>query len=84
MITQPIARLMFSYYITSFVTAISIFLMLFLLYKYDNFEQLYSNHNKISIGYKTEEIADPEDMLMYYTKEEIEKYGVLGIKVMII
>ena len=54
------------------------------IYKYDNFEQLYSNHNKISIGYKSEEIADPEDMLMYYTKEEIEKYGVLGIKVMII
>ena len=54
------------------------------IYKYDNFKQLYSNHNKISIGYKSEEIADPEDMLMYYTKEDIEKYGVLGIKVMII
>lgn len=54
------------------------------IYKYDNFEQLYANHNKISIGYKPEEVADPDDMLMYYTKEEIEKYGVLGIKIIVI
>ena len=31
------------------------------------------------IGYKEEEIADPNDMLMYYKKEDVEKYGVLGI-----
>ena len=30
------------------------------------------------------EVADPNDMLMYYKKEEIEKYGVLGIKVIVI
>ena len=50
------------------------------LFKYKNFEELYNNHNKISIGYKEDEIANPDDMLMYYSKEDIEKYGVLGIK----
>lgn len=54
------------------------------IYKHDNFEQLYQHHDKISIGYKANEVADPNDMLMYYTKEEIEKYGVLGIKVVVI
>ena len=54
------------------------------IYKYDNFEQLYEKQDKISIGYKEEEIADPNDMLMYYKKDKIQKYGVLGIKVSII
>ena len=54
------------------------------IYKYDNFEQLYQHHDKISIGYKENQVADPNDMLMYYTKEEIEKNGVLGIKIIVI
>ena len=54
------------------------------IYKYNNFEQLYEKHDKISIGYKEDEVADPNDMLMYYTKEDIEKNGVLGIKVIVI
>ena len=49
------------------------------IYKYANFEELYKHHDKISIGYKEEEIANPNDMLMYYKKEDVEKYGVLGI-----
>ena len=49
------------------------------IYKYANFEELYKHHDKISIGYKKEEIANPKDMLMYYKKENVEKYGVLGI-----
>lgn len=51
------------------------------IYKYESFEQLYQFHDKISIGYKENEVANPNDMLMYYKKEEIEKYGVLGISV---
>lgn len=47
---------------------------------YKNFNELYNNHNKISIGYKENENANPDDMLMYYSKEDIEKYGVLGIE----
>lgn len=51
------------------------------IYKYKNFEDLYMHHNKISIGYKENEIADPMDMLTYYSKDKIEKYGVIGIEV---
>ena len=44
------------------------------IYKYTNFEELYKHHDKISIGYKKEEIIDPNDMLMYY-KKNIKKMG---------
>lgn len=54
------------------------------LYKYQDFDELYKNHNKISIGYKEKECANPEDMLTYYSKEEISKYGVLGIEISLI
>lgn len=49
------------------------------LYRYPSFEELYRHHDKVSIGYDTDEEADPNDMLDYYPKEKIEKYGVLGI-----
>ena len=51
------------------------------IYKYNSFEELYKNHNKISIGYKEDETANPNDMLMYYSKDNIDKYGVLGIEI---
>lgn len=51
------------------------------LYKYKNFDELYRHHDKISIGYAADEIADPRDMLTYYSAEKIETYGVLGIEV---
>ena len=51
------------------------------LYKYENFDELYKNYNKIAIGYSHDEIAEPKDMLAYYSVEKIEKYGVLGIEV---
>ncbi len=51
------------------------------IYKYNSFEELYKNHNKISIGYREDEIANPNDMLMYYSKDNIDKYGVLGIEI---
>ncbi len=53
------------------------------LHRYASFEELYKNHNKISIGYEENEIADPKDMLAYYPQEEITKYGVVGIEVKI-
>ena len=49
------------------------------VFKYDTFEELYKNHSKESIGYSYDEEANPEDMLKYYKKSEIEKYGVIGI-----
>lgn len=54
------------------------------LYKYQNFAELYKHHNKIAIGYSEDEIADPADMLAYYSLEKIEKYGVLGIEIKIL
>lgn len=53
------------------------------LYKYESFNELYKHHNKISIGYADNEIADPNDMLTYYSAKDIEKYGVLGIEVIV-
>ena len=50
------------------------------LFHYPDFAELYKNHDKISIGYKEDEKADPDDMLQYYTTEQIEKYGVVGIE----
>ena len=51
------------------------------LYCYASFEELYAHHDKISIGYKESEEANPNDMLAYYPKEEVEKYGVVGIEI---
>lgn len=51
------------------------------LYKYSTFEELYKHFDKVSIGYKDDEVASPKDMEKYYSKEEQEKYGVVGIKI---
>ncbi|MGD9605373.1 MAG: ASCH domain-containing protein [Bacilli bacterium] len=50
------------------------------IYKYQDFYELYKHHDKISIGYSRNEIARPEDMLEYYTANEIYKDGVLAIE----
>ena len=49
--------------------------------KYKNFFDLYSDFDKISIGYNETQTANPEDMYDYYSPEQIEKYGVLAIKI---
>lgn len=51
------------------------------LFKYNSFEELYKHFNKIEIGYSINEEANPKDMENYCSKEEQEKYGVLGIKI---
>lgn len=51
------------------------------LYKYEDFHELYKHHDKISIGYSENEVANPNDMLTYYRAENIEKYGALGIEI---
>ena len=51
------------------------------LYIFNNFEELYKQFDKISLGYKENEIASPNDMNIYYSKEEQEKYGVVGIEI---
>ena len=49
-----------------------------------HFENLYLNHSKVSIGYKEDENAKPDDMLVYYSMEEIKNYGVLGIEIKVL
>lgn len=51
------------------------------LYNYDSFEELYKHFNKVSLGYDEDDIADPKDMEQYYSKEEQNQHGVVGIKI---
>lgn len=51
------------------------------LHKYKDFYELYNHFNETSLGYNEGEIKQPKDMEKYYSKEEIQKYGVLGIEV---
>ena len=51
------------------------------LYHYPSFEELYKHFDKVAMGYKEDEEADPKDMEEYYSKEKQEKYGVLGIEI---
>ena len=46
---------------------------------YPSFIELYKCYDKISIGYNESEEADPSDMLMYYSEENIRKYGALAL-----
>ena len=54
------------------------------LHKYNSFEELYKHFDKVSMGYKDDEEADPKDMEQYYSKEEQDKYGVVGIEIRLI
>ncbi len=51
------------------------------IYKYKNFKELYKNFDKISIGYKQDEIPNYKDMELYYTEDDIKKYGVVAIEI---
>ena len=54
------------------------------LHKYDSFVELYKHFDKVSMGYDEDEEADPKDMEQYYSKDEQDKYGVLGIEIKLI
>ena len=54
------------------------------LHKVETFADLYNKFNKVQLGYKENEPAKPEDMEFYYTKEDQEKYGVVGIEIKLI
>lgn len=54
------------------------------IYIFKNFDELYKNFDKIKLGYKLNDIADPNDMNQYYSKEEQQKYGVVGIEIELI
>ncbi len=54
------------------------------LHHCDSFSELYKHFDKVIMGYREDEVANPEDMEKYYSKEEQEKYGVVGIEVKVI
>lgn len=51
---------------------------------YKDFFELYKHYDMVEIGYDEGELADPWDMYQYYSKEKIDKYGALAIKVKLI
>lgn len=54
------------------------------LHHYQSFDELYKHFDKIKLGYEENEEANPTDMELYYSKEEQNKYGVLGIEIELI
>ena len=54
------------------------------LYLYPSFDELYKDFDNVSLGYEENEIKDPRDMEIYYSKEEQCQYGVVGIEIKII
>lgn len=54
------------------------------LHRCKSFDELYDKFDKLRLGYNEDEIAKPEDMEQYYSNEEIDKYGVVGIEIVVI
>ena len=54
------------------------------LHKYKNFMELYNDFDKIRLGYDKDETASFTDMEQYYSKDDIDKYGVIGIEICVI
>ena len=50
------------------------------LHRFDSFQELYAVLPKEKLGYKADEISQPNHMDTYYSREEQEKYGVIGIE----
>lgn len=50
---------------------------------FPDFEGLYKSYDKISMGYLPDEEANPSDMEAYYSRADIEKYGVVAIELKI-
>lgn len=55
------------------------------LHHHKNFEDLYNAfEDKTILGYEKNEDSDPRDMLRYYTRENINMYGALGIEIEVV
>ena len=54
------------------------------IYLYKDFDELYKNHDKVSIGYEQNEVANSNDMAVYYDEEDIKENGVVGIEIKLI
>lgn len=54
------------------------------LYRSSNFEELYKCFDKMSVEYDKNDLESPKDMEQYYSKEELDKYGVIGIEMRVL
>lgn len=54
------------------------------LHLFPSFNELYKAFPKSRLGYREDEIANPEDMGKYYSPQAREKYGVVGIEIKLI
>ena len=55
------------------------------LHRFDSFEELYKTLPLLECGYTAEDIdnAQPSDMEQYYSAQEQQKYGVVGIELVL-
>ena len=51
---------------------------------FNTFDELYKSFDKIRLGYKPNETANPHDMEKYYPADEIAQNGVVGIEIQLI
>ncbi len=53
------------------------------IHRFSSFAELYENLPLLKCGYTESDIstASPEDMDLYYSKEQQSKYGVIGIEI---
>lgn len=51
---------------------------------YSSFKELYNDFDKISLGYEKDEECSYKDMEKFYSKELIDKYGVVGIEIRLV
>ena len=56
------------------------------LHRFDSFEELYKSLPLLQCGYTSETVknATPADMEQYYSVEEQNEYGVLGIQIRVL
>lgn len=54
------------------------------LHFFKSFEDLYKKFDKVSLGYDEDDAAKASDMRKYYSKSDEEKYGVVGIEIMLL
>lgn len=56
------------------------------LHRFDGFKELYRSLPLLKCGYTSDDVdgADPSHMEQYYSVEEQEKYGVVGIELCLI
>ena len=51
------------------------------LHIFNNFKELYKNFDKVCLGYEKDDEVSPNDMNIYYSEDEQNKYGVVGIEI---